>query len=540
MNMKKIPKSVLILIGIMAVGIFLRTYHFHDWLRFNADQSRDAEVVSGFIQGTVGYPLLGPKAGGTEFRLGGAFYSLQILSAQIFGNAPDKMAYPDLFASILTIPLLFLLMRRAFREPVALVLTAALSVSVFAIKYARFAWNPNSGPFYSILFLYALLVLADTQTVRKWRWAVVAGVALGIGVQLHTLLLIIMPVAVLGFFIFVGRKHPSLWRQAAIVFLIALVLNTGQIVDMTQTNGANIRAFLGGTTTKTAKGRSLFRDVANDVACQSRGDVFIILGIGDDDQCGTGMMLDAYGKTKGLSGKGPLVAGWFFSLVFSVGGVWLWVRAIRKTGDPKKRLLLQLTGWYASVGFVLLIPLAMEISLRFYLALIFVPFVMLGLWLEAILEWARHHKRYAAVGIGIGIVILSIVWTNGSASRIAFLDHSGKKQVSGSTSTEITLGETEGIASYIVGHAGSDKEVFLRGKQTYLFKYLKSIEYFTEQDGVTLHQFSKKMTVQADQTTFLIANAKNKGKLTKSMAETYDPFDVRLFGRFSIERLISK
>ena len=278
--------------------------------------------------------------------------------------------------------------------------------------------------------------------------------------------------------------------------------------------------------------------MANDVACQSQGNAFIVTGIGEDDRCGTGMIRDAYGKAKGPVGKGPLVAGLFFSFIFSVGGAWLWIRAIRKTDDPKRCLLLQLTGWYASVGFVLLVPLAMEISLRFYLALIFVPFVLLGLWLEAVSEWFRDRRRYASVIIGI--FILSVLWTNGSATRIAFADHSGKKQVSGSTSTEITLGEVEGIANYIVGHAGPDREVFLRGKQTYLFKYLKSIEYFTEKDGVTLRQFSKKMTVRADQTTFLIANARNKGKLTKSMAETYDPLDVRIFGRFSIERLISK
>ena len=152
-QIKRIPNYVLILTGIILLGIFLRTYHFHDWLRFNADQSRDAGVVSDFVEGKSGLPLLGPKAGGTEFKLGGAFYYLQITSAKIFGDAPDKMAYPDLLASILAIPLLFLFLKRAFNENIALVLTGVLSVSIFAIKYARFAWNPNSAPFYCLLFL---------------------------------------------------------------------------------------------------------------------------------------------------------------------------------------------------------------------------------------------------------------------------------------------------------------------------------------------------------------------------------------------------
>ncbi len=535
---RTVPKFICILIGIVAVGIFLRAYHFHDWLRFNADQSRDAGVASDSVQGTGAYPLLGPKAGGTEFKLGGAFYSLQILSAQVFGNSPDKMAYPDLFASIATIPLLFLLLRRVFRQPVALLLTAILSVSVFAIKYARFAWNPNSGPFYSILFLYALLLLAEEQTKRRWLWAIVAGVGLGIGVQLHTLLLIIMPVTVFGFFIFIGRKRPTLWRQAGIVLLVALALNTGQIVEMRQTNGSNIKAFFGGTASKTAKGHSILGNVLDDATCQIQGDAFIVSGLGNDDQCGSASISDTYQKTKGIAGKLAFMVGLFLSAVFTVGGVWLWIVALKNTTEPRRKLALQLTLWYALVGFVLLIPLAKEISLRFYLAMLFVPFVLLGLWAEAVISWAKDHHTYAY--IALGIVTLVFVGTNLSAVSIAFSDHSGKKQIVGSTDAEITLGEVEGMAKYITEHFQSGQTIYVRGKQTYLFKYLKSIEYFTLKSSVVLKPYSKNMIPSKDDQTVLIANAINKGKLTKSMAEAYDPIDIRIFGRFSIEQIVLK
>ena len=534
----RINTVALILFGIISVGIFLRTYQFHDWLRFNADQSRDASLVSHVVDGNVAWPLLGPKAGGTTFKLGGAFYYLQIVSAKVFGNSPDKMAYPDLFASILTIPLLFLLMRRAFQARTALLLTAGLSVSVFAIKYARFAWNPNSAPLYSILFLYALLAIADAKTVKKLRWALVAGVALGIGVQLHTVLLVVMPITALLFFMFIGRKTPSLWRPAAIVFAVAFALNIGQVIDLAQTNGANVKAFFGATTTKTANGKTLLGDLATDAVCQAQADAFIISGIGNDDECGTDMVISTYQKAKGLSGKLPFLVGLFLSVLFSVGGAWLWIRAIRKSTDGQVKLFLQLTGMYALINFILFIPLANEISLRFYLASMFVPFILLGLWIEALSVFSGTYRKQMLIAT---LSILAIVLcTNSMAVWTAFLDHSGKTLVSGSTSTEITLGEVEGIAEYITSHFQSGETVLLKGKQTYIFKYLKSIEYFTAQKGVALKPLSKKKQLTGSEPIVLIGNAKSKGKLTKSVAETYSAPDFGIYGRFSIEQLIRK
>ncbi|NMC87867.1 MAG: hypothetical protein GYA69_05505, partial [Candidatus Moranbacteria bacterium] len=82
--------AIVFFLVFLAAGIFLRTYNFHDWLRFNTDQARDAVVVSDFLEGKTALPLLGPKAGGTDFKLGPIFYYFQIISAKIFGVSPDK------------------------------------------------------------------------------------------------------------------------------------------------------------------------------------------------------------------------------------------------------------------------------------------------------------------------------------------------------------------------------------------------------------------------------------------------------------------
>ncbi len=105
--LKLIPFWVWILLLIIGSGIFLRTYHFHDWLRFSPDEARDATIINNALNKKNALPLLGPQAGNTKFYLGPLYYQAEYVSALIFGNSPDKLAYPDLFFSIMTIPLLF-------------------------------------------------------------------------------------------------------------------------------------------------------------------------------------------------------------------------------------------------------------------------------------------------------------------------------------------------------------------------------------------------------------------------------------------------
>lgn len=536
---EKSTNVIILFLVIVAISILLRTYHHDDWLRFNADQSRDASVVSDYVSGQSSLPLFGPKAGGTEFRLGGMFYYFQILSAKIFGDYPDKMAYPDLLAGILTIVLLFLLARLYFKLPTALILAFIASISIFLIKYARFAWNPNSGPFFTLSFLYGLLLIMQSEGWKKNGGAIMAGLALGIGVQLHTMLLIIMPATAVLFFIYCGVKYnPSLWRQAGMVLILVLLLNSGQIMGDYQAHGSNIRAFFGGTSLKTAKGGTLPEDVLSNTLCQLQANLFIVSAIGDDDQCGTGFVSNAFQKSHNTYDKSLFIGTILLSGLFTFGGVWLWIRSIKKTTDPRKKLFLQLIGTYSLMGFLLLIPLAHEISLRFYLALVPLPFVILGLWIEASFEWQSPFSRYAEILCGALLVLFII--TNGMAIQNAYADYRGQDLLSGSTKAEITLGEIEFITNYMLSHAQAKQIVWVEGKQEYLFKYLKSFEYFTRVKGLRLFPLSKDTVPGPESLVVAIGNAKNRGSLSAKLAEMYTGYDAQTYARFSIVELVKK
>ncbi len=72
-------------LAILAVGIFLRISHFSEWLYFYPDQARDVTLVDDVLSGRASWPLLGPIAASTPFRLGPVSAYFQIASGAAFG-----------------------------------------------------------------------------------------------------------------------------------------------------------------------------------------------------------------------------------------------------------------------------------------------------------------------------------------------------------------------------------------------------------------------------------------------------------------------
>lgn len=246
-KLKSNKKTIIILLVILAVGIFLRTYKFHDWMRFSSDQSRDATIISNALENKVPLPLLGPKANTTTFQLGPAYYYFSYATAKIFGDYPDKMAYPSLFSGILAIPILYLFLREYFEKKISLALTALMSVAYFLVISSRFSSNPNLIPPFLLLYLLSLVKILNREEKKFSVWSLLAGASLGICVQLHTTPLVILPIATLCVFIYLFfRKFPGALKSLAVVFAVALALNATQVISEFNTHGKNYQSFLGG------------------------------------------------------------------------------------------------------------------------------------------------------------------------------------------------------------------------------------------------------------------------------------------------------
>lgn len=215
--------EILALIIILSLGIFLRAYHFSDWLHFEIDQAYDFNLVSPAItDGIANLPLLGPNVGGGLLRLGPAFYYMEYVSALLFGNTPTGHASFVLILSLLSLPLFYAFCRKYFSVYEALGLLVIFSTSLFSVLYARFSWSPNVLPFLTLLSFYALLRSVSIEEKYPARWFLLAVASVTITSQIHFNSFFAVPLIALAFVIIKRpRFHWKVWLSAlAIIFFI--------------------------------------------------------------------------------------------------------------------------------------------------------------------------------------------------------------------------------------------------------------------------------------------------------------------------------
>jgi 4-amino-4-deoxy-L-arabinose transferase-like glycosyltransferase len=510
---KSIPSFWWILLVILCVGIILRTYNFHDWLRFNADQGRDAEVVSAVVNGNAPLPLLGPKAGGTQFRLGPAFYYFEIASAKIFGNYPDKMAYPDLLTGILCIPLLYFFLRKYFDKNISLALTAIFAVSNYAIRYARFAWNPNSTPFWTLLSLYAMHEVISKKQNNKFLWSAIAGVAIGVGVQLHTTLLLFLPITTIIVFGYLAIKNKKMLKYFFIVLVMSLFINTPQLLNEYQTGGKNIQAFFGGIKTKQQAESTFLNNTLHGTSCWVQGNVDIISGYEISDKCSF---------TPGKSDKDTLV--FVLGAIFVLGGTILGFQYLREETDIDRKLFLGLASVFTGISFLIFLKIAFELSVRFYLILIFLPFFLLGFWIKFFKE--KFHYKYSLILL---IPLLLLICSNLFFVHKSFAELANYGNEGGGNVDVTILKEAETFSQFIVANSNS-KEVYLDGDNGFLFKAIKPIKYLVGRSHISLLSIDKKAHLPKEY--FYIGSSKDKDKMLED--PNIKVLQYKTFGEFTI------
>lgn len=514
LKMKKISWTWWALAAIIAIGVLLRVYQHHDWLRFNADQGRDSQIVSDVIDGKAPLPLLGPKAGGTEFRLGPAFYYFEIASARIFGNYPDKMAYPDLATGILCIPLLYFYLRKYFDKYTALATSAIFAVSNYAIRYARFGWNPNSSPFWTILFLCAIYEVVSGKDNRKFAWAIVAGAAMGIGVELHTTLLAILPATAVAICAYFSYKNRKLIKYFLVILAAALLFNAPQLVSEQQTGGKNLKAFFGGVKTKQQAESSVLNNFAQGASCWIQGNLDIISGYEISDTCSfhaSSDMNDAIAFTLGL--------------FFVFGGTVLAVRYFLKETDTDRKIFLGIIFVFTGITFLVFLKFAYELSVRFYLPLIFLPFAMLGLWIQYFKEKFSAYYKLVLLIAAVPLVCSNLLYVQKSFAALANYGNPG-----GGDINVVILKEAEVFSQFIAANSNNSKDIYISGDARFLFKGYKPIKYLVGRSGINLSLAGKNAGITGQY--FYIASLSKKDKLLKD--GTTKVFGYKTYGGFAV------
>ena len=512
-----------LLSAIIVVGIFLRTFHFQEWMEFSPDQARDATLIGEVLSGKESLPLLGAESGNTGFKLGPIAYHWQYLSGLVFGSEPYDFAYPELIFSILAIPLFFFLMRKYFAAEISLILTFVMSISFFIVKYSRFAWNPNAAPFFSILFVFSLLEMIDSKRKGNLLWPAILGIAFGVSVQLHTLFIFILPVvAGCGLLVWMKRGLFS-WKALTVLLACFLVMNWAQIYSDIDRNAANSKLFLkalGGASSE--GGGSMRRNLSLATACDVQANVFNISSLGDIGKC------TPWGKAL-FRENAEMRWVFVFGTVYMIGGYILLVYFLKREDDERRKDFLMMLSLYAAVAFLVSVPVITQVSARYYITSFFIPFIFLGLWLQFLLRKRPMAMMVFSTVLAAGMILVAL------GGNVRTLASWGMKLQNRSASDDKTVfyGELRDMARYIQ-ESTPDEEIGVTGERTYMSRFFKPLEYVAMKEGRALTNMTRGKSSPENMTLFSVNKAVQKSKLASGMYKGQSIETYRFFGQVMI------
>lgn len=532
---------ILSLLVVIAGAIFVRTYHFDEWLYFKMDQSRDALMLSNAILNGPEYlPLLGPRVGAVELehgmlRLGPIYYYFQYLSGKIFDSThPSVFAYPDLFFSLLTIPLLFFFARLYFSPRHSLFITAMYAFSFLIIEYSRFAWNPNSLQFFILLCFYGLLRFLNEARpfYRKW-WLVIFITGLTIGSQLHFF----------GFFSLLGISgllflfHFRVWDKASVkllfrkeilkrffIFLsiglgVFLIFYTPVIISDVMKNGENTHNFFEALGSKAEK-RPMVEKIKKDI--KENLNYYCLLTTSEcyrDDIRGNIL---------------PIGMTFFFMASGFFCALW---KLRRETNNLARDFIVLTLVWFL-VFTVLTIPVAFQLRPRFYIVVFSVPFLFFGFFYEFLEQ--RFGKRGLIATALITVLILTLnfrgigVWfreqTQAQIDTVETTRTLILKNKDG-----VTLGQLERATDWIYVRHTIGSTLFYYVKP----EHVRPIEFLlTSKHEQGFNFFTMKITAEPNAEYFAITPAKNNlAPVIKKFGSDFIVLDEAQFGQLKVYKI---
>lgn len=475
-----IKAEYIILAVIMLTAVFLRSYRHEKFLNFQLDQARDAIIVRDFVNyGIEKMPLLGPQIKGGELQLGPAFYYIQAIPAFFFGASPNVLAFPDLIFSILFVPLLYYFLRLYFSKNISLAVSAISATSLFLVIYGRFAWNPNSLPFFTLLAIWGLLKANWQGKIEpKWFYAAIASMA--IATQLHFIFFFIAPAFTI---IYLAVWKPKLkLKHYLIGILIVLAIYSPIIISNIEHQGENYKALL-----KTIEEKIITEDKHNllDKTFHAYQEIQKnYWGIITSDEHGESFSLSKKFYPvcdRGCRNEFIFVAIQSLLLIFSV---LLSIYAYCcENNKERKKFIFSVLLW-SGLTFLIFLLISYDMSERYYLMAIVPLLAMLGIVFD------KLSKIFKKNGKIIVILIASVLILSNLKNDFVYLkehkDMAEKEMenVRGRSffdEKKITLEQLEMAANYIEKRKSPSKKTRVAADNTYarsiyyLLQYQKNI-----------------------------------------------------------------
>jgi 4-amino-4-deoxy-L-arabinose transferase-like glycosyltransferase len=173
---------------------------------------------------------------------------VQVVSAKLFGFSPLSLLLPEAIIGVLTVALLYAVMRRPFGRPAALAGALALAVFPSFVAVSR-----DNGVDPALILLLLLACGAALRAIRTGGWPSLLASAALVGLAFNTKTLaayLVVPGIALGYLLCAPRSLPRRLLQllAAAVVLAAVSFSWIALVEATP---ASKRPYVGGSTDNT-------------------------------------------------------------------------------------------------------------------------------------------------------------------------------------------------------------------------------------------------------------------------------------------------
>ena len=368
-----------------------------------------------------------------------------------------------------------------------------------------------------------LNLMKEKEFEKKSLWLfLLSGTIIGIGAQLHTILMLLMPLLFLSSCLYLYIKTKKI-RPVALGFILAvfaaLLLNATVFVYDFQNDGKNFKAFFSVAENRTGEKVSLFEKISKTGQFFAQSSVYSLSGY---EPTKNWMEI---GKFWNKKNSNELIAA-IFGTLFLVSGLLVLIFYFLKEKDEKRRVFLGLSLGIIVFSAPIFMLVTEMLKSRFFVAIFFIPYLLLGVILKKISEVFGKKAAYLSIiGLAICLFFLNFKVFSGIYSSE---DYPRKDTLYGG----ISLKETEEISRFMVDYskkeASSEKKIYMEG-----FEFFQSVNYFNKKSKLDTALFPEG-ELEKNEILFVVGKSKNESRIIGKNNSLYSLVDSKNVGKFTV------
>lgn len=226
-----------LLIFILVVAFFFRSYKSVEWLTFDQDGELRSWIVRDIVVNKH-LRLIGQLTSAPGVFIGSLLYYLNIPFFLLFNMDPAASIIPILIIGMLTIYSYYWVFEKLYNKRVGLIASFIYATSLYTISFDRWVVPSTPTNLWGIWYFFTLMMLLR----KNFSVLPLLGILIGLIWHIHIALaptLIAVPLA-----IFFSGKFPKL-KQIAVFILIVFITSLPLIGFETRHNFSQTRSFFG-------------------------------------------------------------------------------------------------------------------------------------------------------------------------------------------------------------------------------------------------------------------------------------------------------